>query len=175
MPPVIRPLTLDDVPELTALLVDSREHLAPWDPLRPERFFTEAGQREMVRLAITEREGGRMGPYAIVAADGRLAGRINLNNVVRGAGQYASIGYWVGAPFVRQGLATQAVSQLCTTAFEQWGLHRLEAGTLLHNVASQRVLERNGFELYGLARKYVMIAGRYQDHRLYELLAPELR
>ena len=172
---VIRPLDLADVPALTELVLTSREHLAPWEPARPERFYTEEGQREMVRLALTERHGGRMGPYVVTDEHGRIAGRITLNNIVRGAGQYASVGYWLGAGFTGRGLATRAVAELSDLAFGEWQLHRLEAGTLLHNLASQQVLERNGFQRYGLARKYVMIAGTYQDHQLYELLSPDLR
>jgi ribosomal-protein-alanine N-acetyltransferase len=44
----------------------------------------------------------------------------------------------------------------------------VEAGTLLHNTGSQRVLERSGFELYGTAPRYLFIAGAWQDHRLYQ-------
>ena len=127
---VIRPLDLADVPALTELVLTSREHLAPWEPARPERFYTEEGQREMVRLALAERHGGRMGPYVVTDERGRIAGRITLNNIVRGAGQYASVGYWLGAGFTGRGLATRAVAELSDLAFGKWQLHRLEAGTL---------------------------------------------
>jgi ribosomal-protein-alanine N-acetyltransferase len=60
------------------------------------------------------------------------------------------------------------VAQIVRIAFEELGLHRLEAGTLLHNTASQRVLERNGFTRFGLAPKYLSIAGRWQDHVLFQ-------
>ncbi|HUZ88604.1 MAG TPA: GNAT family protein, partial [Candidatus Acidoferrales bacterium] len=69
-----------------------------------------------------------------------------------------------------RGLATAAVRNLVQIAFEEWGLHRIEAGTLLDNVRSQRVLERNGFVRFGVARGYLLIAARWQDHALYELL-----
>jgi ribosomal-protein-alanine N-acetyltransferase len=52
-------------------------------------------------------------------------------------------------------------------------LHRIQAGTLLHNIGSQRVLERNGFVRYGLAPAYLNIAGKWQDHILYQVLALE--
>ncbi len=53
------------------------------------------------------------------------------------------------------------------------GLHRVEAAALLHNTASQRVLERNGFARIGMAPAYLSIAGRWQDHLLFQLIAPE--
>ena len=52
----------------------------------------------------------------------------------------------------------QAIVGLCE-AFEEQGLHRIQAGTLRHNLASQKVLERNGFVRFGLAEKYIQIAG----------------
>jgi ribosomal-protein-alanine N-acetyltransferase len=56
-------------------------------------------------------------------------------------------------------------------AFGSLGLHRLEAGTLVDNPASQRVLEKNGFELVGLARNYLHIGGEWRDHLLYQRTA----
>jgi ribosomal-protein-alanine N-acetyltransferase len=58
-------------------------------------------------------------------------------------------------------------------AFGQLGLHRIEAGTLTHNIRSQRVLEKNGFVRFGLARAYLNIAGRWQDHALYQVINPQ--
>nr|WP_315850337.1 GNAT family protein [Arthrobacter woluwensis] len=54
--------------------------------------------------------------------------------------------------------------------FSTLGLHRLEAGTLLHNTASQRVLLKNGFTVFGTAPRYLRIQGRWQDHRLFQRL-----
>ena len=56
-------------------------------------------------------------------------------------------------------------------AFHELGLHRLQADTLVHNAASQRVLARNGFTRIGLAPRYLRIAGRWQDHVLHQRLA----
>lgn len=49
-------------------------------------------------------------------------------------------------------------------------LHRLEASTLLHNIGSQRVLEKAGFERIGMAPKYLRIAGEWQDHALFQII-----
>jgi len=64
-----------------------------------------------------------------------------------------------------------AVGELIGLAFGELGLHRLEAGTLIDNLASQRVLEKNGFEAIGLARGYLHIGGEWRDHMLFQLLA----
>jgi len=56
-------------------------------------------------------------------------------------------------------------------AFSDARLHRLEAGTLLDNRASQRVLEKNGFEPIGIARNYLYINDAWRDHLLFQRIA----
>ena len=56
-------------------------------------------------------------------------------------------------------------------AFGELGLHRIEAGTVPHNVRSRAVLERNGFVRFGYAPAYLKIAGEWRDHVLYQALS----
>ena len=69
-----------------------------------------------------------------------------------------------------RGLATVAVAELVAIAFDELGLQRIAAGTLLHNARSQSVLERNGFARYGMAPAMVHIAGQWQDHVMFQRL-----
>ncbi|MEU4687766.1 GNAT family N-acetyltransferase [Actinoplanes sp. NPDC023714] len=163
---MIRPVTEGDAAELAALLVANRDYLAPWDPIREESYYTEDGQRRILTDLL---RAGTSIPYAIVR-DGRIAGRVNLNNVVRGPFLSASLGYWVAESDAGRGLASAAVAAVVERAFTEHGLHRVEAGTLTHNVRSQRVLERNGFTRFGLAPRYLRIAGEWQDHVLFQRL-----
>ena len=169
---VTRLIALDEAPALAKLVQENREFLAPWDPVRGEDYFTEAGQLADIRSSLIQYRQGVKLPHVILGQSGLVAGRINLNNIVRGAFQSGSLGYWVNAAENGRGLATAAVRDMVWLAFGELGLHRVEAGTLLHNVRSQRVLERNGFVRYGVAANYIKIAGRWQDHALYQLLNP---
>ncbi len=162
-----------DADELAALLVASREHLEPWEPARGEDYYTPAGQRSVIAAQLARAAAGLTRPFVIVDPTGAIVGRITIDNIVRGAGQFASLGYWIGAPFVRLGYATAAVGLATQEAFHGLRLHRLEAGTLVHNVASQRALERNGFVRYGMAPQLVKIAGAWQDHVLYHVLTDD--
>lgn len=159
-----RALAEDDIPELTALLRANRAFLQPWDPIRADDYFTEAGQLDYLRSA---RSRDTTVPLVILV-DGRIGGRITLNNIVRGPFESCGLGYWVAAEHNGKGVATAAVGDAVRYAFRELRLHRAEAGTLVHNVGSQRVLERNGFVRYGLAPKYLRIAGRWQDHVLFQ-------
>ncbi|MFL4475226.1 GNAT family N-acetyltransferase [Paeniglutamicibacter sp. MACA_103] len=162
-----RVLQLGDVPELTELLRKNRTFLGPWDPLRDDAFFTVAKQGEIARHALHSHENGDMVPLVILNATGGLAGRLNISGIVRGAFQSGALGYWVSRDENGAGLASQAVAEAIDLA-TALNLHRLQAGTLPHNAASQRVLEKNGFRRFGLAPKYLKIAGRWQDHVLYQ-------
>lgn len=99
-----------------------------------------------------------------------LIGGLTLNGIIRGAGQMAMLGYWLGEDNRGKGLMPEAVRLACAFAFERLLLHRIQAGCLPHNKASRRVLEKCGFSEEGLARKYLKIAGEWQDHVIYSRL-----
>lgn len=166
----VRMVTEDDASALTALLVANRDFLAPWEPTRSDAYFTEAHQRNELRRAVSSAAAGTAWPGVIVVDD-RLAGRITIHNIVRRAFESGDLGYWVGQESNGRGVATTAVAEVLRFAFADLGLHRLQAGTLVHNVASQRVLARNGFTRIGLAPQYLRIAGRWQDHLLFQRLS----
>ena len=161
---VIRPLVPADAEEVAAIYRTNREFLRPFEPSRPEEFFTAEFQRHRI-----ERAGDDHWRWAI-EAEGRIAGMITLADVIRESLQLANVGYFVGRQFNGRGLATRAVADVVQFAFGDAGLHRLEAGTLPDNRASQRVLEKNGFVRYGLARGLLKIDGVWRDHVLFELL-----
>jgi ribosomal-protein-alanine N-acetyltransferase len=169
----LRLLTVQDADELTALMQRSREHLAPWDPTRPDSFFTRAGQVEALELLDDQHENGTAVPWAILV-EGRICGRITLSNIVRGPLLSGNVGYFVDPALNGRGVASAALAAAIPLAFDEIGLHRLEAGTLVHNERSQRVLEKNGFVRFGLAPKFLRIAGQWQDHVLFQLINDDL-
>ena len=129
--------------------------MTPWEPQRADEFFTEEVQAGLIRDALEQHEHGATVPHVIVDDEGRVVGRITLNTIVRGPFQSCSLGYWVGREYNGRGLASRAVTAIKQVAFDELGLHRIEASVLLENIASQRVLDRNGFERIGVAPSYL--------------------
>lgn len=172
MPPVTRPLTLDDVPALTLLYRDNRQFLAPWQPLRPGSYFTVEGQREAVEAVLAQQTSGSAVPLTITDSEGSLVGTLTIASIIRGAFQSCSVGYWLAEEAQGQGLATAALREAVELAFGALRLHRVQAETLTHNERSQRTLRRVGFERYGLAPSYMHIAGEWQDNVLYQVVTP---
>ncbi|WIE75044.1 GNAT family protein [Curtobacterium sp. MCSS17_007] len=169
----IRPIELSDAAELAALVRASADHLRPFEPTRPDSYFTEAGQRATIGVLLAGAQNGGSVPFVIVGDDDELLGRITLSGVTRGALQSCALGYWIRADRTRQGHATRAVGLAVDHAFRELGLHRVQAETLPENTASQRALERNGFERYGFAPQYIRIAGAWRDHVMFQVLTPD--
>ena len=70
---------------------------------------------------------------------------------------------------------TAGVRATIPFVFDTLRLHRLEAACLPRNEASIRLLERVGFSREGLARRYLKINGRWQDHVTFALLEDDVR
>ena len=172
-PPAVRlrVVQVEDAEALAALVRENREYLRPWEPERDESYFTVDGQRDNLRDLVEAYAAGEMWPGAVLV-DGEIAGRITLNNVLRGPLQSCFVGYWVACAHAGRGVATEALRQALDVAFGAMRLHRVEAFARLDNHASQRVLLNNGFRAVGTARRHIHLDGRWHDERLFECLAP---
>lgn len=104
-----------------------------------------------------------------------MVGSITMANVRRGVVQSANIGYWTGQPYIRRGYMAEAVQIVLDFAFRRLQLHRIEAACLEENAASKALLLKAGFRPEGLARKYLCIAGRWQDHETFAILRTDPR
>lgn len=169
---VTRPLVLDDAPSLANLVKVNRDFLAPWQPNRPDQYFTRDGQHGFIERLLEQKAAKVCLPLVILDEVGAIAGTVTLQSIIRGAFQSCSVGYWLAESAQGRGLATRAVGEATETAFEVLRLHRVQAETLTHNLRSQRVLDRLRFVQYGRAEAYMHIAGAWQDHLLYQLLTP---
>jgi [ribosomal protein S5]-alanine N-acetyltransferase len=164
---VIRPAAPADAQAILDLRLANRKRLEPFEPDAPED--PESRYRlDGVELWVA----AGAGRFVIVDA-GAVAGTVGLFDIKGVPMSSAILGYWVDAAHEGRGLATRAVGEAVGVAFGDLGLHRLEAGTRVDNVASQRVLQRNGFGCVGLLRRHLLIRGEWVDHLLWERLADD--
>ncbi|MEU2670747.1 GNAT family protein [Streptomyces sp. NPDC007164] len=164
----LRPVIPDDAASLAVALTRSRAYMQPWEPVRPDSFYTEQGQRERLAALLTDREAGRAMSWVLADEEDRAIGAFNLNGIVLGPFRSGTLGYWVDVEHAGRGLATAAVARICELARDELHLHRVEAGTVVDNFASQRVLAKCGFEQFGTAPRYLHINGEWRDHCLFQ-------
>ncbi|GAA2643707.1 GNAT family protein [Streptomyces lunalinharesii] len=171
---LMRPAELADAAGFSRSYLRNLDHLRPTEPPRPDDFYTPAGQAERLAAQLAERDAGRVLPWVLVrepddgSGEPDVVGAITLSQITYGPLRSASVGYWIDVGQLRRGLAVAAVRAACAAADRELGLHRLEAGTLVDNVASQRVLTGCGFAPYGTAEKFLHINGAWRDHRLFQ-------
>jgi ribosomal-protein-alanine N-acetyltransferase len=127
----------------------------------------------MRRAVLRRARLGTSLPFA-VRVEGRLAGQVTIDNIVRGALRAGYLGYWIDREVAGRGMASLAVALVCDHAFGTVGLHRVQADIRPENAPSRRLVERLGFQQEGLLRRYLDIDGDWRDHLAYALLAEDL-
>jgi ribosomal-protein-alanine N-acetyltransferase len=175
-PVELHPLRRRDAAEWSRLRLVNEDWLRPWEPTSSLSWadrHTPAAYRTMRRALAQRARLGTSLPFAI-RVDGRLAGQVTLDNVVRGALRSGSLGYWVDRAVAGRGMASLAVALLCDHAFGDVGLHRVQADIRPENGPSRRLVERLGFSEEGLLRRYLDIDDAWRDHVAYALLADDL-
>ncbi|WP_421696331.1 GNAT family N-acetyltransferase [Aestuariivirga sp.] len=169
---MIRVPDMGDYEQWAGLRAGSRDFLTPWEPIWPSNDLTRTAFRSRVRQYWRDIDEDVAYPYFIFDAAGEtLVGALTLSNVRRGVAQTATLGYWIGLPFARQGYMTSGVRLILEFSFRHLGLHRVEAACLPHNQASIGLLRKCGFAHEGLARGYLKIAGDWRDHLLFARLS----
>lgn len=147
--------------------IRNRHFLKRWEPQRGDFFYTEECQK---RLLISDLEGMRAGSMFKVwllkedDKSGKVIGSVSLNNIIRGCFLSCHMGYRLDKDEVNKGYMTEALKPVIDFAFTDLGLHRIEANIIPENAPSLRVVEKLGFEWEGLAKKYLKINGKWQDH-----------
>jgi len=172
-------LRLPDQHDYTAwseLRRHSAEFLIPWEPSWSPEHLTRKGFANRVYWAQKSVRDGTAHPLFIERReDGALIGAITLDNIRRGPAQAATVGYWIGEPFARQGYMQEAIEAVVYDAFYRLELSRVEAATLPENKASRALLEKSGFKYEGVAQSYLQINGRWRTHVLFAQLRTDRR
>lgn len=160
-----------DWTEWAELRAESRNFLQPWEPTWPRDALTRTAFNQRLRQFEAERRDGSGHAFFIFRGDDNaLIGGITMSNIRRGVAQATTIGYWIGRAYARHGHMTAAIDSVARHAFNQLGLHRVEAACQPDNIASRKLLLKSGFEEEGRARRYLLINGSWSDHLLFGLI-----
>ncbi len=141
----------------------------PWFSARTDSDFTLEHQIRHLEEEQAAFKAGRTLPFFIFQKGqrDRIIGRVAFSNIIRGPFQSCFLGYNLSEEAVGHGYAFEAIQAGLRIVFEDFGLHRVEANIMPHNARSIALAQRLGFRLEGLARHYLEINGRWEDHLHY--------
>ncbi|PZG17891.1 RimJ/RimL family protein N-acetyltransferase [Nonomuraea aridisoli] len=162
----LRYVTLRDFEELAPLHEESAETLARWMPGPPIVTY-EDFEGYVARFDGPLHEG-----FLVCRRDtGAIVGRVNVNNILRGTHQSATIGYCAYASMTGRGYMTEGLRLLVRHAFGEMELHRLEANIQPSNAPSLGLIRRVGFQREGYSPNFQFIDGAWRDHERWAITA----
>ena len=118
---------------------------------------------------VTQSEGID-GTFRAIVVDGKIVGSISIERKADIYRLDGELGYMLLRDYWNRGLMSQAVGQVCEIAIKELGLNRITANVFQPNLASQRILLKNGFIQEGVMRKAVIKGDIIYDILLYGLL-----
>ena len=175
---VLRTLDTSFAERLLEFATRNRAFLDEWNPLVDETFYTHEFQEQRLMLERQLLIQDRSVRLWLFKRDDhnfeRIIGDLAFSNIVRGAFQSCHLGYKMDVAEINHGYITEALERAIRFAFDDMQLHRIEANVMPKNARSIRVVEKLGFVNEGLSRKYLKIAGVWEDHIHYVLLNPAM-
>ena len=173
---VLRPLVAEDFAAWSEVRKRNGDWLTQWEPARPIHQPDPALDRDIIsaRCNIRERERQSGNSYAFgLFIDKAFAGEVNINNVMRGAMQSGTIGYWIDQARAGKSYIAESVAVLLKFAFDELHLHRIEICIIPRNANSLRIAEKLELRNEGTAERYLEINGLWEDHHRFAMTQEE--
>ena len=156
---------LDFVNDVLEFYLENKGFLREWEPSKAKAFFSVAYLEAVLNNEIEQTKFGGLYRFWIYKKENeKLIGNICLSNIVRGAFQSCHIGYKLGEKEMNKGYMSESLEAVIKFAFENLKLHRLEANIMPRNSASMKLVKKIDFREEGLAKRYIKINGKWEDH-----------
>ncbi|MGD1848964.1 MAG: GNAT family N-acetyltransferase [Salibacteraceae bacterium] len=130
----------------------------------PHPYTRQAGERFIEKAS----QGSPITIFAIDIA-GEAVGGIGIHPQTDIHRQNAELGYWLAEPFWGQGIISKAIGEMVDFAFSTLNINRVFARPFGTNVASQKVLEKNGFTLEGRFVEVLIKNGELNNELVYAI------
>lgn len=154
---------------------DNKLFLLETEPAHDVAFFTVARQWQLLSAERKDAKKQLNARFWLQCRQtGVFVGVVSLNNIVMGSFRSSFVSYKLGQNYTGKGFAREAMQKLIQIAFEDVGLHRLEANIMPRNISSMRLAQALGFKNEGLARKYLQINNKWEDHMHMVLLQEDM-
>ena len=150
---------------------ENKEYFEQNLPPRPGDYFNPEGFKEITSELLTEQENHDAYMHIIRNSQGVMVGRINLS-VLGSDRKTAELGYRIGENYTNLGYASEAVKLVLDKAFHTYGLNKIIAGTATDNLASKRVLLKNGFTFSKIIENDLQIHNEWVHTAVLEITRP---
>ena len=150
---------------------ENREYFEKNLPPRPGNYFDPEGFKEITMELLTEQDNHDAHMHLIRDSQGVIVGRINLS-VLGSDRKTAELSYRIGENCTNLGYASKAVKLVLDKAFHAYGLNRIVAGTAMDNLASKRVLLKNGFTFSRVIENDLQINNEWVHTEVFEITDP---
>lgn len=150
----------------------NREDLQPWQPIRPDSYYTLESQVGALTAKAAMFEAEAEYRFLLFKRDDneKIIGEFGFSNIIRGAFESCYLGYQIDKAEHNNGYMTEALEAAIKFIFSEKKLHRIEAHVMPSNLASIQVLKKCGFEEEGYSKNYIKINGKWEDHLRFALI-----
>lgn len=140
----IKKLHMTDADELFNFEVENRTFFEEMVPTRGDEYYNFENFKKGLETLLEEQVIGSSRFYLIKDKDSSILGRINLVDIDE-ANKIGYLGYRVGEVHTGKGIANKALKLLVERVSNE-EIKQIKAHTTTNNIASQKVLEKNGFD-----------------------------
>ena len=168
----IRLINKADAAALAEYFDVNMEHFKQWQPIRETGYYSQESLATRLAEYEHQQKNGSAAHFVGLVND-KVVSHCFLTNIIYGPFQAGFMGYGVSKANEGAGVMTKVCVDALEYAFNELGLNRVMANYIPHNTRSARLLEKLGFSVEGLAKKYLKINGVWEDHVLTSKLNPE--
>lgn len=147
--------------------IENRTYFEETLPSRGDEYYKVEVFKEIIKEIIIEQNHGECYMYIIRNKLGKMVGRVNFFSIRNNEVKTVELGYRIGKNENGNGYATEAVRIALEKGFRDYKFEKVEAGTSLDNIGSQRVLEKNGFVITRKIEKHIEINGKWIDSLIF--------
>lgn len=105
-----------------------------------------------------------------ITVDDLVIGNISIERQENIHQRTGELGYYIDEKYWGKGIMSEAVCQICEYVFSHTDIIRIFAEPFSYNIASCKVLEKNGFVCEGILKKNAVKNGQILDMKMYALI-----
>ncbi|MGY0371965.1 GNAT family N-acetyltransferase [Clostridium sp. JNZ J1-5] len=162
---IVRMANVKDTNSVIKYFVENEEHLNPFEPKKPDRFYTYDFWVNRIESSVKEFEKLKSLRLFIFekAVPEEVIGMLSFEGICKQPFHSCEMGYSIAKDKQGKGYMKQAIELSIKYVFEELNLKRIRANYTPHNQKSGLLLKKLGFIVEGYARDYIYIEDKWED------------